>query len=264
MTVTTRVARDPTSSASCEATTTVTPEAAASTIISVEDRAGRRVETGVGLVEQPQLGPPGGQHGQGHPPALTGRELGGRGLGQAAGQSQAITGVADPGRVRPRRPHREAHVLAHGEVVVEMAGMGQQAHPAAHPAPLTHRVQAEHPHLARGQWHQAGADPQQAGLAGPVRPLDQHRLPGGDLEVDTGEEREASRQGDRVTEENCWGGRGWWGHGRPTCYEGRGRGARRAPGVSGVRSPGRDRGPGPGTQLVASRSRWRSRSQVAM
>ena len=49
----------------------------------VEDRPGASVEPGVRLVEQPQLGPAGGQHGQGHPPALAGRELRGAASGAA-------------------------------------------------------------------------------------------------------------------------------------------------------------------------------------
>ncbi len=166
----------------------------------VQQPAGRRVEAGVGLVEQPELGPPGGQHGEGDPAALAGRQPSGRRLGQPADQSPALEGRLDPGHVTAGGPDGETDVLPHGQVVVEVGGVGEHAHPAAHGGAVAGRVEPEDREAPRGQGHQTGTDPQQAGLSCPVGPLDENGLTHRHLEIDTGEERKPPRERDRVTE----------------------------------------------------------------
>ena len=76
VTVTARWARSSTAPDSWLAMRMVTPCRRRLGHDLVEQRPGGRVEPGVGLVEQPQLRPAGGQHGEGDAPALAGRELG--------------------------------------------------------------------------------------------------------------------------------------------------------------------------------------------
>ena len=208
VTVTAREASSSTGPDSWLAMSTVTPEAAV-----VEQGARRGVEAGVGLVEEPELGPPGRQHGQGHPAALPGRELAGRCLGQAADQAPALARRVDAGDLAPGSPHSEPQVLAHGEVVVEVGSVGKQADPAAQVGPAPGRVESEDRQVAGGQGHQSGAHPQEARLAGAVGALDQDGLPHGHLEVDPGQEREPTRERDRVAEGDCGGGESCGGHG---------------------------------------------------
>jgi hypothetical protein len=74
------------------------------------------------------------------------------------------------------------------------------------------QVVAEDLHLARRQRKEAGAHPQDAGLAGAVGPLKQYDLTRGDIEVDTSEGREAPEEGDGGVEADGGGQ-------SPTCYE---------------------------------------------
>ena len=67
--------------------------------------------------------------------------------------------------------------------------------------------------MSRGQGDQTGADPQQAGLTGPVRAFHQDGLPHGHFEVDPGEKGEPTGERDRVTEGDCGGGESCGGHG---------------------------------------------------
>ena len=74
----------------------------------VDEVAAGLVERGVGLVEQPELGAPGDQHGQRGPPALAGRERGDRHVGQPTVEAEAGhggVGVGRPGS-RPARDQK--------------------------------------------------------------------------------------------------------------------------------------------------------------
>ena len=88
-----------------------------------------------------------------------------------AASASAAVGAGGPGP--------EAHVVGDGEVVVEAGGVAEQADPAAHARAGGRRreVVAEHRRprpTTTGE--QAGAGPQQRGLAGAVRPLQEHDL----------------------------------------------------------------------------------------
>ena len=80
--------------------------------------------------------------------------------------------------------------------------MAEQADPAAQLAGLAAvgEVVAEHLGLAPGHGQEAGAGPQERGLAGPVRAAEEHDLAGGDVEVDPGEGREPAEEGHRAAE----------------------------------------------------------------
>ena len=58
---------------------------------------------------------------------------------------QRPQGGVDAGRVAAGGPHGEADVLTHGEVVVEVGGVGQQAHPAADGGPAGGRGRGRAP-----------------------------------------------------------------------------------------------------------------------
>ena len=68
--------------------------------------AGLGVEPGVGLVEEPQLGSPGHEHGQGHAPALACRQPAHGGAPDPAAELEAIEGGVDAGRCLLRRRAR--------------------------------------------------------------------------------------------------------------------------------------------------------------
>ena len=158
--------------------------------------AGRRVEPGVGLVEQPQLGGPGHQDGQGHPrrwpaesrPTVVRRRRPTRPRRSRAGAA-AAAGQAG-------RPHGEADVLRRGQLVVEGCGVAEQADLAPDRGPVPAQVVAEDLGLARGDREQTGAGPQQAGLAGAVGADDHDDLPGCDGEIDAGEGGEPTGERD--------------------------------------------------------------------
>ena len=199
---TTRPASGSARSSSWDAKSTVAPAAAAPRDELVDAIAPLRIEPGVGLVEQPQLGTAGHQTGQRRAPALTGGELAHGHVGEAAGQPAGGEGGVDVRRGRAGGPPPEPDVVAHGEVVVEAGGVAQEAHPApdlAGPAAVG-EVRSEHPSLAPHDGEQAGAGAQQRGLPGPVRPAEEHDLSGGDIEVDPGEGREPAKQGHRAAE----------------------------------------------------------------
>ena len=84
-----------------------------------------------------------------------------------------------------------------------MGGVREKADPAPEPGPVAERVEPEDVDPSRREGHQAGADPQQAGWPSPRHPsgaFDQQRLPHRDLEVDTRQEGESTRERDRVAE----------------------------------------------------------------
>ena len=214
----------PTNSASWLAMSTVAPSADRLDDQLVEDRPGRGVEPGVGLVEQPQLGPRAVRMA-----SATRRRWPAESLAAAVLASRPISphrsqAWVDPGRVAPGGTDGEPDVLADGQVVVEVGGVGEQADPATDGGPVADRVEPEHPDTAPTA---TGTSPAQTRsrlvLPAPFGPFDQHGLSHGDLEVDPGEQREPPRERDRVTEGDCGGGesRGPWaalnatGAGRP-------------------------------------------------
>lgn len=150
----------------------------------VEQVTGVGVETGVGLVEQPELWGPGHQGGQRHPASLPGRQTGGGHAAEAAGEAEALERRLERPEPTAGGAHGEAHVVLDRQVVVEVAGVGEQADPASNRTAVGPQVVPEHLGLAVAHGHEAGAHPQQRRLARTVRAFDQHHLTGVHLEVD--------------------------------------------------------------------------------
>ena len=124
---TTRSASGTASSGSWDESSTAAPPATASATISASRSRAAGVQPGVGLVQQPQLGTPGHQHGQRHPAALAGRQPPDRGPPQPADQAEALERRVDPVGRQAGRPDREPHVLDRGQLVVEGGGVAEQA-----------------------------------------------------------------------------------------------------------------------------------------
>ena len=78
--------------------------------------------------------------------------------------------------------------------------MAEQSHPPPDAPAIVPQVVAEHEGIALDHGQQAGQRPQQRGLPGAVRSPEQHDLPAGDVEVDTGQRGEAAEQRDRGAE----------------------------------------------------------------
>ena len=78
--------------------------------------------------------------------------------------------------------------------------MAEQADPRADRVAFGRQVEPEHPAAATHDREQTGAEPQQRGLAGPVRTAQQHDLAGADRERGPGQGGKATEDGDRVVE----------------------------------------------------------------
>ncbi len=161
---------------------------------AVEEVAAGGVEAGVGLVEQPQLGAAGDDRGDGHPPALAGGQAAGGHVAQASVEAQPGHGLGGRRGAGAGGPGREREVVGDGQVVVEEGGVAQQADPAADGLAVPAQVMAENLRLAGGEGGQAGAGPQQGGLAGPVRALHQQDLARRHIQVHSGQCREPAEQ----------------------------------------------------------------------
>ena len=160
----------------------------------VDEVAPGGVEAGVGLVEQPELGAPRHQGGQGGAAPLPGRQAVHRDAGEASGQAEALEGDVDLLGAGPGRAAPEAHVLGHREVVVEAVGVAEQTDLGAHRPRLGHQIDAEHDGLALADGHQPGEGPQQRGLPRPVRPAHEQDLAAAHVERHAGERREPTEQ----------------------------------------------------------------------
>ena len=167
----------------------------------VELVAAGGVEAGVGLVEQPQLGPAGHQAGQGGAPLLAGREPADRQHGEPAGRPSRSIAAATSASCRPDRRAPEADVLGDGEVEVEPVAVAEQADAPAHGGAVGRQVAAEHRPGPAGERDQPGAHPQQRRLAGAVRARGaarSRRRPR--VSVDAGQRREPAEHGHGVVE----------------------------------------------------------------
>ena len=82
--------------------------------------------------------------------------------------------------------------------------MAEQPNGAADRPPVAGQIMAEDLGLPLRDREQAGAGPEEAGLAGAVGPLEQDDLPAGHVEVDAGEGGEASEESDGGPEADGW------------------------------------------------------------
>ena len=80
--------------------------------------------------------------------------------------------------------------------------MAQEAHSPAQPAGLAAvaEVVAQHAGVAPRDRQQTGAQAEQRGLPGPVRPAEEHDLSGSDLQVDPGQCGEPAQERHRAVE----------------------------------------------------------------
>src|SRR5437763_5201051 len=168
----------------------------------VEDVAPGCVQSGVRLVEQPELGPASDHGRDGDAPSLAGRQPAHRGAAEAPPQTQAGQRRVHGARVPPRRPHGEADVVRHGQVVVQEAGVPQHRHRAPHGSPVATQVVTEDVCLTGRHRQQTGARPQEAGLPRSVGTGDEQDFARGYVEVDAGQSRKAPDEGDGSTEAN--------------------------------------------------------------
>ncbi len=154
------------------------------------------IEAGVGLVEQPQLRVSGDQDRQSHPLTLPGGEGADRSVREPAGKAEPLHGGDHRSQRALRSPDSETHVVDCGQVVIKGGRVTGQAHPPAYGALVGDQVLSQDYGFPRRHPEQPGAGPQQTGLTGPVRPLEQHGLTLGHFEVDSRQDRKAANQGD--------------------------------------------------------------------
>ncbi len=158
------------------------------------------IETCVRLVEQPQLGSPRHETRERRPSLLTGRQLRDPNVGKSARDAQPFDRGPDLVMRRPDGLAPEGDVLGHGEVGVQPVAMTQEPHPGPDGVALRGQIVPQHGPGAAGERQQASAQPQQAGLAGAVWPLEQHHFADVDAHRRTGQYRETPEHGHRIGE----------------------------------------------------------------
>ena len=154
------------------------------------------VETGVGLVQQPQLGVAGHQPGQGAATPLTGAEPGHRDVAQAPGQAEPLEGRLDRTGGATASAYGEADVVEDRQVVIEGGCVADETEMAANRPPVDPQIMPEDDGRAFDDWYQSGAGAQQGGFPGTVWPRQEHDLADPHVEVDAREGWEASEQAD--------------------------------------------------------------------
>ena len=179
----------------------------------VDEVAGGGVESGVGLVEQPQLRPPGDEHGKGGAAALAGRQLGDGDVPQPSVDAETAERGLDGIEADARRPDGEAQVVDDRQLLVQEAAVTEQADRPTEPAAVPPEVVAEHLGLPLDHPEEAGAGAEERALAGSVGPGQVDDLPSLDEEVGTGEGGEPAEQddGSGQSDGRRHGTRPWYG-----------------------------------------------------
>lgn len=154
------------------------------------------IEARMRLVEQPQLRAPRHDGSERCPPSLAGAEAACRYRGKAPGQAEAFESRGHRREIAPGSTYCEAHVLGHGEVVVEERGVPEQPYSAPDGPPVGPQVTAQHEGFAPHHGHQAGNDSQERGFPGTIGSLHEHDLTARHVEVDSGERGVAAEQRD--------------------------------------------------------------------
>ena len=162
----------------------------------VDEVAAFRVEPGVRLVEQPQLGVAGDEARQRAPAPLPGAQTADRHVAEAPVEAHPLEGGLDRTRRAAPGAYGEADVVGNREVVVEGGGVTDQAQQPADRSTVDPQVVPQDHGGAVDDGHQPGAGAQQGGLASAVRPGQEHDLADPDVEVDARKGGEASEQAD--------------------------------------------------------------------
>jgi hypothetical protein len=154
----------------------------------------------VGFVEQPELSPTRDQTGEGGPALLAGGEFSDRYVDEPVDHAQphhrgaGLLGAGADG-VAP-----EANVLLDGQVEIQPVLVSEHADVAAHVVALRDEIEPEDRARPTHQRHEAGAQPEQCGLAGAVGSPQQHDLALVDAQVGAGERRKRTEHGDGIGE----------------------------------------------------------------
>ena len=127
-------------------------------------------------------------------------KLGDRHVREAAVDAEPLHRGADLVTGGADRRSPEPDVLGDGEVAVQTVAVPEQADSGADRLALGGEIEAEHACRAAHEREQAGAQPQQARLAGAVRALQQDDLAPIDTQRGAGEPGKATDHGNRVVE----------------------------------------------------------------
>ena len=158
------------------------------------------VESGVGLVEQPQPGPAGHQSGERNPSSLAGGQPPHPGVGQSARHTEVAGRRLDGTGIQPGCPGEEPQIVGRSEVLVQATGRTEEPDLSSHPPRVGGHVHPQHDCVARCHPHQTGAQPQHGRLPRSVGSHQRHQLAAGHVKVDAGECVEAPEHGDDLTE----------------------------------------------------------------
>jgi hypothetical protein len=159
----------------------------------VEYGAAFGIETRMGLVEEKEPRSPGERDGERQTAALTGGEPGVADVGEAREpdsieRSRRVIGV------RACCPCGEDEVLADGEVVVAERLVTHESEVAAMRASVEREVVTQDGGLTGMEGNEPGEEAEERRLPGTVAPREEDDLSLDDVEVDTGERREAAEE----------------------------------------------------------------------
>jgi len=154
-----------------------------------QDVARLRIETGGRLVEQQQVGfahQRAGDRESTFHPARQRVDPFVRSFGQLH-ELEQFAGAAPALRARYVEVAPIDHqVLDHGQLRVELVGLGDHTHASSDRGPVRHRIEIEDPHGAGGDRRDTADHPHGRGLAGTVGPQESERLTRLDVEIDAG------------------------------------------------------------------------------
>ncbi len=169
------------------------------------------VEAGMGFVEEPQSGAPTHHHGHRRSLSLASRQVADRHRAETTADTQPLERGVDAGRLTTIGGCPEADVLLDSEIVIERRAVAEQPDMAAHRTTPGPGRDVEPHHLCRATLYggQAGTEPQQGALPGPVRALQEDDLAGVDPEVCAGQRRESPEQADGLAEQHDGVRHGW-------------------------------------------------------
>jgi sortase A len=156
----------------------------------------------VWFVEQPEFGAPSDEARKCGPSALAGAQGADPDIAEPVGEPHPAEGRIDLGSGRAHGRPPEGHVVGDGEVGVEPVGMAEETHMAAHRHTVERQIVAEHLSLATLDREEPGTHPEQRGLAGSVRALQEQDLPSGHGKVGACQHGEATLNGNDPAEIN--------------------------------------------------------------